>query len=743
MNRSISSNSIRQDLWLAIVAAALLSFESWGLGPLSWIYGYGSGLETIPAIKALSFDSRNFALWTPFVAGGVDRLSFWGNANPLGPEYFLFSTFPVWLANGLHRFLQYFVAVFFASRVAKEQLGLESRWGGFAGVMYGCFSYMTVGALFTFSCVPVMLWLMQRFIAGSNRYRKACASGFLLSFATTFTFGVPYLLTFAAFWLAIMQRPDWRKAIGPFAAFAGVLMIGTLPQLLAIAVNAPESHRTTWIPETITATFDGLFYRQLQFDEFAQSQVLSLVTMNLPWLGFLVGLPLAWLGMRRGGSDRAAAIKFLCVFAMIALLSQKWAWLLLQLTASHILSSVRGIYMGRFFQIPAPFLIAMGLTLMLRLAWFFRPTRGLVATAGVGIVAIMLIVPKVHLFYPLGIDDWGQANYQARAVDNLRKQPEIFRVASVLPLQPAYAYAQGLETADGWANLYPKVYREYWLRILAPLFHNVPAAKNIFDPDSGNPQDHYIFLGADLMHPSMGALPGEDPARALSEGFDIERRFNLNLLGLLNVKYLLSTYPLRGAGLKLTYAPAIPPSTLYSRDWATGLQMPPSGPRGRGFIQKLHYASTDWLAAARRKLDGKDVFVYELTETVGRFRLVSAITVEKDGKAVLDRLSSMDMVALRGTAVIEAADANVVVRRENLGDGRIEVVTYEPDRIELAVTVSGDAYLVVANTWNPFWTSVVDGREMTLVRTNHTQYGLPLEAGTHKIVLTYRPPYAL
>lgn len=743
MNGSTSSNSIRQDLWLAIAAAALLAFESWGLGPLSWIYGYGSGLETIPAIKALSFDSRNFALWAPFVAGGVDRLSFWGNANPLGPEYFLFSTFPVWLANGLHRFLQYFVAVFFACRVAKEQLGLESRWGGFAGVMYGCFSYMTVGALFTFSCVPVMLWLMQRFIAGSNRYGKACASGFLLSFATTFTFGVPYLLTFAALWLAIVQRPDWRKAIGPFAAFAVALMIGTLPQLLAIAVNAPESHRTTWIPESIAATFDGLFYRQLQFDEFAQSPVLSVVTMNLPWLGFLVGLPLAWLGMRRGGADRAAAIKFFCVFAIIALLSQKWAWLLLQLATSHISSSVRGIYMGRFFQIPAPFLIAMGLTLVLRLAWFFRPTRGPVAIAAAGIVGIMLITPKAHLFYPLGIDDWGQANYEARAVDDLRKRPGIFRVASVLPLQPAYAYAQGLETADGWANLYPKVYREYWLRILAPLFHNVPAAKNIFDPDSGNPQDHYIFLGADLMHPSMGALPGEDPARALHEGFDMEKRFNLNLLGLLNVKYLLSTYPLRGPGLKLTHAPAIPPSTLYSRDWATGLQMPPSGPRGRGFIRKLYYASTDWLAAARRKLDGKDVFVYELTEAVGRFRLVRAVTVEKDGKAVLDRLSSMDMAALRGTAVIEAADANVVAQRQNLGDGRIEVVTYEPDRIELAVTISGDAYLVIANTWNPFWKSVVDEHETTLVRTNHTQYGLPLAAGTHKIVLTYRPPYAL
>ena len=60
--RLMPSAGLRQEMAIAAIAAALFSLESWALGPLSWIYGYGSGLETIPALKALSFEGRNLSL---------------------------------------------------------------------------------------------------------------------------------------------------------------------------------------------------------------------------------------------------------------------------------------------------------------------------------------------------------------------------------------------------------------------------------------------------------------------------------------------------------------------------------------------------------------------------------------------------------------------------------------------------------------------------------------------------------
>jgi len=747
LSRLSLSSDRRHEMKIAAIVAALFSLESWALGPLSWIYGYGSGLETIPALKALSFDGRNLSLWSPFVAGGIDRLAFWGNANPFGPEYLLFSSLPAWLANGLHRFLQYFVAVFFTIRVANEQLGLKGNWAALAGVMFGCFSYFTVGALFTLPGVPVLLWLLSRSVGTAGSYGKAVGSAILLSFATTFTFGVPYLLTFAVLWLTLLQRVSWRKAAGHFAVFSLTLMIATAPQLLAIAFNGSASHRAGWDLEPITASIDGLFYRQLQFDLFGQNRALMWVTMNIPALVFFVGLVLAWRARRIGGTPWTVAATLLPIAAIYFLLSQKWAWLLLQLAVTQIAPVASGIYMGRFFQIPAPFLIAVGITLVVRLAWLMyceqTAIRRTLFAATAALAGFMLVAPKVHLFYDLGVNDWGQANYEVRAVDALRAQPGLFRVASVLPLQPAYAYAQGLETVDGWANVYPAVYRDLWLRVLSPLFAELPAHRKIFGADSGRAEDNFIFLGVDLVHPSVGLLPGENVKEALRTGFDVDRRFNLNLLRMLNVRYLLSQYPLRGNGLTMVHAPDPWPTWPEYRDRNTGLvvgeRRPPDMALRPGL--RLFQPFWDYFQFNRRKLNGKDVFVYELADSMERFRLVRTVMVEPNGKAVLDRLSSMNAVALDTTAVLEAVDATSLAHRDGLADGTIQVTSYKPDRIELEVSSSGNTFLVMASTWSPYWTAEVNGHKTPLIRSNHAQYGLQLGAGTHRVNLLYRPPY--
>ena len=744
----LPSAETRGELWVALVVAGLFSLESWALGPLSWIYGYGSGLETIPALKALAFDGRNFSLWSQFVGGGVDRLAFWGNANPVGPEYLLFSTLPTWLANGLHRFLQYFVAVFFAGRVAEEQLGLEGWWSRLAGIMFAAFSYFTVGALFTLPGVPLMLWLLRHAVGDTGSYAKAIGSGLLLALTTTFTFGVPYLLAFAVLWHSLFQRVPWGVVLRHLAVFALVLIVATAPQLLAVGVNGAASHRAAWAPEPITASIDGLFYRQLQYDLFDQNKTLRFVTWNAPWIGFLVGMPLAWLAWRRRGAAQRSAVTFLIVASIWVLISQKWAWVLLQAAVSQYAPFARGVYMGRFFQIPAPFVIAVGLTLVVRLGWWVigerRLARRIILTTVAGFMCFMLVVPKIHLFYDLGVNDWGEANYKVRVVDALRRQPGPFRVASVLPLQPAYAYAQGLEAADGWANIYPAVYRELWLRVLAPLFAEIPFNRQVFGVDSGRAEDNFIFLGTDLVQPGVGLLPGEDVYDALRQGFDLDRRFNLNLLRLLNVRYLLSEYPLRGAGVRLIHAadpwPTWPQYRSRNTGLVEGVRRPPLIEFGsvQPFVQPLW----DYIQASRRKLRGKGLFVYQLIDSLERFHLVANIQVEPSGKDVLDRLSSMDVAALRSTAVLEAADARALARRQSLASGRIELTLYRPDRIGLRVTVAGDAFLVIANTWSPFWTATVDGRTEALIRSNHAQYGLPLAAGAHSVTLVYRPPYA-
>jgi hypothetical protein len=733
----------RAHIIFAAIAAALCSIESWALGSLSWIYGYGSGLETIPAYLALAADDRNFSLWAPFVAGGIDRLAFWGNADPISVEMLLFSLLPVWLANGLHRFLQYFVAILFAARVGKEQLGLNWRWSAYLGLLHGCFAYQTVGALFTIAGVPLLLWIIDRLTLPGRSWMLALAAGLGFSLFTTFTFSDPYILLFATMWLIIVLRRYTAHAAWQFAVFAITLLVADSPQFFAIASNAAFSHRAGWPSEEITFSLDGLFYRQLQFDIFAQDHWLALITMNLPGVAFLGGVPLALYAMWRDKRDPVPLV-FFRVFAIWAILSQKWLWVSIQAAVGLIFPFVAGVYMGRFFQIPAGFIIAAGLALVSRLVWD-RLQNGMArhaaVTVAVGLAAFMIIWPKVHLFYPLGVDGWGERNYQIKALDEIRKRETVpFRVASVLPLQPSYAYAQGLEAADGWANLFPAAYRDVWYRALAPLFAEIPFTRRIFGVDTGRPEDNFIFLGADLIQSGVGALPGEDVTAALKSGFDFDRRFNLGVLRLLNIKYLLSEYPLKGAGIELVHAPEVWPDFPQSRSRNTGLVQEPRAPQSEqiGMLSKLMRPISDMAASWHRHMRGKDIFIYAVRDPVPRFRLVDSVAVESNAKAVLDRVAQGNP----NQAAIESADAHSLGEQTQFVGGNVSIVQYTPDEIVLDVDHSGSGFLVIANTWSPYWRAEIDGKSTPLIRTNHAQFGLLVGSGERRVRLYYAPPYS-
>lgn len=744
LRKYVAQSGSNSHFVFAVGVAAFCSMESWILGPLSWIYGYGGGLETIPAYLALSSNGRNFSSWAPFIAGGIDRVAFWGNADPLSFEILLFSLLPVWLANGFHRFLQYFVAVFFAARVGKEQLGLNYRWAGFLGLLHAAFAYQTTGALFTIAGVPLLVWILDRLTEDKRSWTGAIVAGLAFSLLTTFTFSDPYLLLFGAMWLILVQRRYSWHAARQFLLFSVSLLVADSPQLLAVAANAPFSHRANWPGEQIGWSLDGLFYRQLQFDIFSQDKLLEPITLNLPGLTLLSGVPIALYAFWRKSAAATSVAIFFRIVLVWAILSQKWFWVTLQAAIQLILPFVSGVYMGRFFQIPAAFVIACGMTMVFRLVWDLLPGRIMrrcAAAAAIGFAIFMIMEPKRFLFYPLGVEDWGERNYEIAALDDIRaKETAPFRVASVLPLQPAYAYAQGFETPDGWANLFPAVYRDLWLRVMTPLFAELPFTKKIFGVDKDRPEDNFIFLGADLIEPGVGALPGEDPREALKTGFDIDRRFNLNILRLLNVKYLLSEYPLKSPGIELVHAPLVWPDFPQSRSRNTGLMHSTRRPEVNesGGLFKYSQPFSDIWAAWKRRKRGKDIFVYAVKDALPRFRFVNQVSIEPSGSAVLDHLAKMNA----NEAVLESSDSAILGENRRFENGSISIVRYTPDEIVLDVVHRGSNLLIIANTWSPYWKAEVDGKVTPLVRVNHAQFGLPIGESGHRVRLYYEPFYS-
>jgi hypothetical protein len=275
------------------------------------------------------------------------------------------------------------------------------------------------------------------------------------------------------------------------------------------------------------------------------------------------------------------------------------------------------------------------------------------------------------------------------------------------------------------------------------LFSEVPYTKRIFGVDVGRPEDNFIFLGADLIEPGIGLLPGENVLEALKSGFDVNQRFDLSILRLLNVQYLLSEYPLKGNGINLVHAPTVWPDFPISRSRNTGLVHGTRRPtvlnerfgRLAPYVQPL----LDLRSAWQRDLSGKDIFVYGLEGALPRFRMVESVAIEPTDSAVLDRVAKMSP----NEAVIDAADAGILGDSRAFAPGEVTIVRYTPDEIVLDLEHQGAGFLVIANTWSRYWKAEIDEQPAPLIRTNNAQYGLVIGAAGRRVRLFYDPPYAM
>jgi hypothetical protein len=376
--------------------------------------------------------------------------------------------------------------------------------------------------------------------------------------------------------------------------------------------------------------------------------------------------------------------------------------------------------------------------LMLSAAWTWLQDTKRLATLGhipLGVVIVLptallgvffaCLAPKILLAPLRSSPPSGFAHYYIPAIPDIERDDRtLHRYASVLPLQPANALVSGVEPLDGWANLYSSKFRQFWLAMLAPLFDSLPEQRHIFGADDRPPQDHYIFLGT-------GAFLPSDP----EAGMDVDRRFNFNLLSLMNVRYLLSYYPLTSKYLVEMHAPAHPLQKM-SWDYATGRPV------------HLRDAAVNWPSFAqgiRSAIAGppapKDhVYAYRNVCALPRAFSVERLERHSADSDVLKTITKASPIALRHTAHVLDAEAPLVAQK--LAVTKLRLANYGAGEIDLDAASSGEAVIVIAATWIPGWKAYVDGRETPLFRVNHTQIGLHLPtSGTFHVRLAYEPPY--
>ncbi len=76
-----------------------------------------------------------------------------------------------------------------------------------------------------------------------------------------------------------------------------------------------------------------------------------------------------------------------------------------------------------------------------------------------------------------------------------------------------------------------------------------------------------------------------------------------------------------------------------------------------------------------------------------------------------------------------------------LGSGQGRVLSYEPDRVEYAITCGGPTLALLSEIWLPKgWVATLDGQLVPILRADHLLRAVALPAaGDHRLVLEYRP----
>ena len=577
-----------------------------------------------------------------------------------------------------------------------------------AGLAYASFAQLTINwawAGFTLSdglslaCLPLALWSLDDQAGWSFGRRLAIAAGlgFLVGFTSYYAFAV-FVVLAVAFWLLVRRRKSARQTVLVIALFALAWTVTEAPAVLGSLLNAAQSQRTDWALQTASlgdAMSRQYYYvRGILFDNrvmlaaallgFAatrfRSRALS-VALGASAAIFLMVLGYGfWVTWVRRYAGPLATFQFdrfylLAPFALIVSGALGLDALAIKLRGRLPLDG-RG--RGRIWAASLTLLtlLALGPLASARVqvrihqemragstyaAVFQRPELQRLAAGGLGASPYRVVT----VYSP-----------QASAPPKDSSWPDLFGQL------PAYAWAYGFETADGYIPMYPERYQQFWGKVTERALRSDKTVSHYFW-DWGS--QAYLFI------PNTG--------RPQSVVTDLAAICKPDLLSLANVRYLISPVRLRGAGLSLV-----------------------SGDAG----------GKPW-----------PLYIYENTRVLPRYFVVGSTRAYPDSAGLLAALGDASLEELSSVAFVEARDsAGLHLPQSGVSAGRVRLLTYEADRISLSITARDRSLLVCAMNYSPYWRAYVDDREADVIPVDYTFIGVGIPGGVHRVELRYEPPYA-
>jgi hypothetical protein len=144
------------------------------------------------------------------------------------------------------------------------------------------------------------------------------------------------------------------------------------------------------------------------------------------------------------------------------------------------------------------------------------------------------------------------------------------------------------------------------------------------------------------------------------------------------------------------------------------------------------------LAVFRELLAIPGVRLYELPMSPGLARVAARVLDVREDAAALQALKAPVAagVSPRSDALAVHTELDGLAVSAQAHPARAMIARAEAGRLD--VRADGPGLLVLAEGYDPGWSAAVDGAPARVLRVNHAQLGVALEAGTHRVTLRYR-----
>ncbi len=672
-------------LWLSAI---------YGLfGPHSYVRTFDNADGYLAMRSSTNFSVAGwdaFASWAHVAISGSDR-------GFLGLDGLPFLVLPGWLGYWLIMFLQRLIGAYFGFRLARDRWSLGQQGAWFFALWFSLFFQTAINDAWggwtlydglTMAALPAIVWLLL----SKTRPRwhllvGAAVAGILYALTSTYAFAAFTVVLIA---IVLVASGGWRRRIWlAFGVFAVTWVIASVPAALSGVLNSASSQRADWVSSSPLSPTNLPFWQQV-------TAALKIVRDNI--VGIALGI---WAGTRL--KDRRTLLPLVAILvALVAFVFAQWGQAVLKAYGGPL-----GGFLFKRFDFWVPFLAATVGALGIH---ELQKRQGRAAVSVVAFVAVFGLSVAVNGFMAIGMVTG--ANYSAvfrdpgvvALRDRIGTEPP-FRVATVVAANPghdaplpAYPWAQGLDTADGYLSLYPQRYQDFWERVIGPLITQDQNRYNYF---------HYYGSRVYLYEPTKGFPSGP---------VQVDGYYDLDLLALANVRYLISGVELADPRLH-------------------ELSSPTSS--AEGTLSKLR----QWLGQVTGSPLPSQIYVYQLDGTLARAFVVGQAQSFPSRSALLDALAAATPKQLGQVAFFEQADGPIP--QPEGGVAETPVLRRSPDRIQIAVEATAPALLVVTEQYSKFWSAEVDGAEVKVVPADGPFMAVAIPAGRHTVAMRYHPPYEL